>query len=125
MASKKQRRKHSGVKRKAKPRKKLLPPPNIQRGRIGLVSDVNEDLFPNKRKQQITPTTWIQSEEPPPKEKTLSIFDSNYIEKLIKKYGQDVEKMASDRKLNFDQRTVRQLEKLILKFEQRHVLDNK
>lgn len=111
MASKRQRRQSNGARRKPKANKRL-PTATAQRTRIGLVADPNADLAPKRQKLTITSVEWVAAEPAPPKNRPLSDFDAEYITKLTKKYGQDFEKMARDRKLNRDQLTVCKLEKM-------------
>ena len=48
---------------------------------------------------------------------SLSVRDQNIARSLIEKYGDDYEKMARDIKLNTDQLTSGQLERLITKYK--------
>lgn len=49
------------------------------------------------------------------RERHASMGERSYLERLIKKYGDDLHKMARDRRLNPEQRTANELRRAIAK----------
>lgn len=59
---------------------------------------------------------FVEMEEIKREDNIMSVYDQNYIKKLIEKHGDDVEAMFRDIKLNTNQLTVGQLKKKIEKY---------
>lgn len=92
--------------------------------RLGLIADTNKmEEAPKTAEPLIRRNAppcllleFVEMEEIKREDNIMSVYDQNYIKKLIEKHGDDVEAMFRDIKLNTNQLTVGQLKKKIEKY---------
>ena len=92
--------------------------------KLGLVANTNKmEEAPKTEEPLIRKNEWmeldlefIEAEEIKREDNIMSVYDQNYIKKLIDKHGDDVDAMFRDIKLNTNQLTVGQLKKKVEKY---------
>ena len=92
--------------------------------KLGLVANINkmeeapktEEPLIRKNERMALDLEFIEAEEIKREDNIMSVYDQNYIKKLIDKHGDDVDAMFRDIKLNTNQLTVGQLKKKIEKY---------
>ena len=92
--------------------------------KLGLVANIKkmeeapktEEPLIRKNERMVLDLEFIEAEEIKREDNIMSVYDQNYIKKLIDKHGDDVDAMFRDIKLNTNQLTVGQLKKKIEKY---------